>query len=40
VITHGGITTDLMRNLLDEEDLPPKLLAAGIPPCASPRSTT
>jgi hypothetical protein len=34
VITRGGITTDLVRNLLDEEDLPPKLLAARIPPCA------
>jgi hypothetical protein len=34
VITYGGITTDLLRNLLDEEDLPPKLLAARIPPRA------
>jgi len=34
VITCGGITTDLLRNLLDEEDLQPKLLAARIPPCA------
>jgi hypothetical protein len=28
VITRGGITTDLLRNLLCEEGLPPKLLAA------------
>ena len=34
MIIRGGITTDLLRNLLDEEDLPPKLLVARIPPCA------
>jgi broad specificity phosphatase PhoE len=34
VVTHGGITTDLLRNLLDEDSLPPQLLAAGIQPCA------
>ena len=34
VFTHGGITTDLLRNLLDDDALPPQLLAAGIPPCA------
>ena len=34
VVTHGGITTDLLRNLLNEDALPPQLLAAGIPPCA------
>jgi len=34
VVTHGGITTDLLRNLLDEDALPPDLLTAGIPPCA------
>ena len=34
VITHGGITTDLLRNLLDDHALPPQLLATGIPPCA------
>jgi broad specificity phosphatase PhoE len=34
VVTHGGITTDLLRNLLDDDALPPQLLAAGIPPCA------
>ena len=34
MITRGGITTDLLRNLLYEEDLPSKLLAARIPPCA------
>jgi broad specificity phosphatase PhoE len=34
VITHGGITTELLRNLLDDDALPPHLLTAGIPPCA------
>jgi broad specificity phosphatase PhoE len=34
VVTHGGITTELLRNLHDDDDLPPHLLAAGIPPCA------
>jgi len=34
MVTHGGITTDLLRNLLDEDSLPPQLLATGIPPCA------
>jgi hypothetical protein len=34
VVTHGGITTDLLRNLLHDDALPPQLLAAGIPPCA------
>jgi 2,3-bisphosphoglycerate-dependent phosphoglycerate mutase/probable phosphoglycerate mutase len=37
VVTHGGITADLLRNFLDDDDddaLPPHLLAAGIPPCA------
>jgi broad specificity phosphatase PhoE len=33
-VTHGGITTDLLRNLLGEDALPPPLLEAGIPPCA------
>jgi broad specificity phosphatase PhoE len=34
VVTHGGITTELLRNLLDDDALPSHLLAAGIPPCA------
>jgi broad specificity phosphatase PhoE len=34
VVTHGGITTDLLRNLLDDDALPPYLLATGVPPCA------
>jgi broad specificity phosphatase PhoE len=33
-VTHGGVTTDLLRNLLAEDALPPGVLAAGIPPCA------
>ena len=35
MVTHGGITTDLLRNLLHDDALPPQLLAAGIPPCAA-----
>jgi broad specificity phosphatase PhoE len=34
VVTHGGITVDLLRNLLSDDALPPHLLARGIPPCA------
>ena len=34
MVTHGGITIDLLRNLLYDDALPPQLLAAGIPPCA------
>jgi broad specificity phosphatase PhoE len=33
-VAHGGITTDLLRNLLGDDALPPHLLDAGIPPCA------
>lgn len=33
-VTHGGVTTDLLRDLLGDDDLPPGLLDAGIPPCA------
>jgi broad specificity phosphatase PhoE len=32
--THGGITTDLLRNLLPDQELPAGLLETGIPPCA------
>jgi broad specificity phosphatase PhoE len=34
VVTHGGITVDLLRNILSEDALPPGLLTAGVPPCA------
>jgi broad specificity phosphatase PhoE len=34
VVTHGGITVDLLRNLLGDEAVPPHVLTAGIPPCA------
>ena len=34
VVSHGGATTDLLRTLLKDADLPPGLLAEGIPPCA------
>jgi broad specificity phosphatase PhoE len=33
-VTHGGITVDLLRNLLGDDALPPGALDAGIPPCA------
>jgi broad specificity phosphatase PhoE len=33
-VTHGGITTDLLRDLLGDDGLPPGVLKAGIPPCA------
>ena len=33
-VTHGGITTDLLCNLLGDDGLPPHLLDAGIPPGA------
>jgi len=33
-VSHGGATTDLLRTLLGDEALPPRLLAEGIPPCA------
>ena len=34
VVTHGGITLDLLRNLLGDESVPPPVLATGVPPCA------
>ncbi len=42
VVTHGGITLDLLRNLLllllllggGDDGVPPPVLAAGVPPCA------
>ena len=34
VVSHGGVTTDLLRTLLGDEALPPRLLAEGVPPCA------
>jgi broad specificity phosphatase PhoE len=33
-VTHGGVTTDLLRNLLPDQELPAGLAGAGIPPCA------
>jgi broad specificity phosphatase PhoE len=33
-VTHGGITVDLLRNLLGDDAVPAPVLAAGIPPCA------
>jgi broad specificity phosphatase PhoE len=34
VCTHGGVTVDLLRTLVGDRALPPRLLADGIPPCA------
>ena len=34
VVTHGGVTTDLLRNLLPDQQLPAGRLETGIPPCA------
>jgi broad specificity phosphatase PhoE len=33
-IGHGGVTTDLLRTLLGEDELPRWLLDKGVPPCA------
>jgi broad specificity phosphatase PhoE len=33
-VTHGGVTAELLRNLLGDDALPPGVLAVGIPPCA------
>ena len=33
-VTHGGVTAELLRDLLGDNALPPVVLAAGIPPCA------
>jgi broad specificity phosphatase PhoE len=34
VVSHGGVTIDLLRNLLGDEGLPARLIDDGIPPCA------
>jgi broad specificity phosphatase PhoE len=34
VCTHGGVTVDLLRTLIGDQALPPRLLAEGIPACA------
>ena len=33
-VTHGGVTTDLLRTLFGDDALPPRLLDGGIPACA------
>jgi broad specificity phosphatase PhoE len=34
-VTHGGVTVDLLRNLLGDDSAPlAQVMAAGIPPCA------
>jgi broad specificity phosphatase PhoE len=34
VVTHGGVTVDLLRDLLGDEAVPSRVLEAGISPCA------
>jgi broad specificity phosphatase PhoE len=34
VVSHGGVTTDLLRTLLGDDGLPPHLMDEGIPSCA------
>lgn len=34
VVSHGGVTVDLLRNLLGDDELPARLMTDGIPPCA------
>ena len=34
VVSHGGVTTDLLRTLLGDDGLPLRLMHEGIPPCA------
>lgn len=34
VVSHGGVTIDLLRNLLGDDVLPARLMADGIPSCA------
>jgi broad specificity phosphatase PhoE len=34
VCVHGGVTVDLLRTLLGDQALPPRLLDEGIPACA------
>ncbi len=33
-VTHSGVTIDLLRDLLGDDELPPHLLTAGVPPGA------
>ena len=33
-VSHGGLTTDLLRTLLGDDGLPPRLMDEGIPSCA------
>ena len=34
VVSHGGLTVDLLRNLLGDDGLPARLVDDGVPPCA------
>ena len=33
-VAHGGVTTDLLRTLLGDAGIPPRLLGEGVPSCA------
>jgi Fructose-2,6-bisphosphatase len=33
-VTHGGVTTDLLRTMLGDDEVPAGLLRDGVPPCA------
>ena len=33
-VTHGGVMIDLLRDLVGDDELPPYLLTAGVPPGA------
>jgi broad specificity phosphatase PhoE len=34
VVSHGGVTTDLLRTLLGDDGFPPRIIDQGIPSCA------
>ena len=34
VVTHGGVTVDLLRTLLGDDAVPSHLMERGVPPCA------
>ncbi|HEX5188343.1 MAG TPA: histidine phosphatase family protein [Streptosporangiaceae bacterium] len=33
-VTHGGLTVDLLRTMLGDDQVPDELLSDGVPPCA------
>lgn len=34
IVSHGGVTTDLLRTLLGDDGLPPRMMDEGVPSCA------